>query len=126
MSGTYGGRDLGYRSASMRSLIVISALGTGILANTGALLFGAAQLSLLKRIAAGQTPSPGAAEANDLWQSLVALMQFAVFLGTVVVWLVWIHRAYANLDALGARDTKYSPGWAVGWYVVPFLNFMRP
>jgi Domain of unknown function (DUF4328) len=36
------------------------------------------------------------------------------FVLTGIVFLMWIHRAYSNLPALGARNLETSPGWAVG------------
>jgi Domain of unknown function (DUF4328) len=39
---------------------------------------------------------------------------------------VWIHRAYSNLYLFGAQGLRYSPGWAVGGWFVPFLNLVRP
>ena len=58
--------------------------------------------------------------------SLLASTGFLVWLGTATAVLMWVHRAYRNLPALGARDMAYSPGWAVGWWFIPFLNLVRP
>jgi len=38
----------------------------------------------------------------------------------------WIYRVAGNVRALGARGLDDSPGWAVGWYAVPFMNLVRP
>jgi hypothetical protein len=38
----------------------------------------------------------------------------------------WIYRVACNVRALGARGLDDSPGWAVGWYAVPFMNLVRP
>ena len=48
----------------------------------------------------------------------------AVYL--MVGFLVWLHRAWTNLLALGREPLPYSPGWAVGAWLVPFLNLVRP
>jgi hypothetical protein len=53
-------------------------------------------------------------------------VQLVGILVTGLVWVIWQHRAQANLRALGASDVKYSPGWAVGWWFVPFANFVMP
>jgi hypothetical protein len=42
------------------------------------------------------------------------------------VFLVWLHRAYSNLPALGSLLSTYTPGWAVGWWFVPFANLVQP
>lgn len=43
----------------------------------------------------------------------------------VVLWLMWQHRAQSNLR-LRRPDARYSPGWAVGWWFIPFANFVMP
>ncbi len=52
----------------------------------------------------------------------------AVLVGVVaaVVALIWLFRVHENLPALGARNLKYTPLWAVGWWFIPFAHFVRP
>jgi hypothetical protein len=57
---------------------------------------------------------------------LIRLALFLVVSLTAVSFLAWIYRAHKNLRALGATDLKYSPGWAIGWFFIPFLNLVRP
>jgi hypothetical protein len=66
------------------------------------------------------------AEANDARQRIVAMAHLFVYIVTAVAFLRWIHRANANVRALGAQGLRFTPGWAVGWYFVPFLNLVRP
>jgi heme/copper-type cytochrome/quinol oxidase subunit 2 len=49
-----------------------------------------------------------------------------VIVAAGIVWLIWQYRAHANLRALGASELKYSPGWAVGWWFIPFANIVVP
>ena len=55
-----------------------------------------------------------------LW--LPSLLSWAV----IVLWLIWQHGSTANLRARGYRDLKISPGWAVGWWFIPFANYVMP
>lgn len=64
-------------------------------------------------------------DAAELTLGLVALAQLFVYLATIVVFIVWLHRAYKNLPAFGVQ-TEHSPGWAIGGWFVPFLNLVRP
>ncbi len=57
---------------------------------------------------------------------LPTLAKLLLYFATVVVFCVWIHRAHKNLQALRVQHLQYSPGWAVGYYFVPFLNLVRP
>lgn len=60
--------------------------------------------------------------ANDLVSTPLA----CVTLATVILAVVWIYRAAANLRGIGASDLMINPGWAVGWYFVPIANFWKP
>ena len=60
---------------------------------------------------------------------VLALIVVGVLLLTLVagiVYLMWLHRAYQNLPALGVMKLDSSPGWAVGHYFIPILNLFRP
>jgi hypothetical protein len=37
----------------------------------------------------------------------------------------WIYRASVNAHAI-TDDMTITPGWAVGWYFVPFANLFKP
>lgn len=47
-------------------------------------------------------------------------------LAVAVMWLIWQHRAQTNLWARGVRGLRFTPGWVVGWWFVPFANFVQP
>jgi heme/copper-type cytochrome/quinol oxidase subunit 2 len=49
-----------------------------------------------------------------------------LLVAAIVVWCVWQFRAQSNVRALGAANLRYSPGWAVGWWFVPFANIVMP
>jgi hypothetical protein len=49
-----------------------------------------------------------------------------LFLVSVVLVAMWIHRAHANLIEVGNEGLEFTPGWAVGWYFVPFANLVKP
>lgn len=66
------------------------------------------------------------AAANDSRQQTIGLLYMGVFIATGVVFLKWIHRANLNCRGFGATGMKFSPGWAIGCYFVPFLNLFRP
>jgi hypothetical protein len=57
---------------------------------------------------------------------LLGRLDLTIFLGTAVAFLLWFHRVAANLPALGIRDARWPPGWAVAWWFVPVMSFFRP
>jgi len=87
-----------------------------------ALLSSFAQL----RLANGEVIAPEAAQANDARQTFLSFVVLGVFLATSVVFGKWIYRANLNCRGFGANGMQYTPGWAVGFYFVPILNFVRP
>ena len=54
------------------------------------------------------------------------LAQALVWIAAATAFLLWMHRAYRNLPALGAEGLGYSPRWAVGAFLVPILNLVHP
>lgn len=66
------------------------------------------------------------AEANDVRQGLLGLSYIIVFVVTAIAFLKWVYRANLNSRGFGAEDMRFSPGWSVGYYFIPFLNFVRP
>ena len=69
--------------------------------------------------------SPEVADAHDRVGTMFELL-FVVCIPTVILFLVWVHRASANLRFLGALGQRFSPGWAVGWWFIPLMNLSRP
>jgi hypothetical protein len=65
-------------------------------------------------------------ERSDDHFAIIGLPQTAVGIATIVLFLVWFHRAYKNLPALGARRLRWTAGWSIGAWFVPFLNLVRP
>jgi hypothetical protein len=45
---------------------------------------------------------------------------------TIIVFLAWVFRAHKNLYALKVRGLEFTPGWAVGLWFIPFVNFVKP
>jgi len=90
-----------------------------------AALMLAADLAQLAYIHAGDF-SDVAADRNDFFQGVAAFIYLIVFIATAVVFLKWIYRACLNCHGFGAEGMQFTPGWAVGWYFVPIMNWFRP
>jgi hypothetical protein len=56
------------------------------------------------------------------------LATLGTFLASIIAVCLWTHRACANAHALAGDwvAPSVTPGWAVGWYFVPFANLVRP
>ncbi len=80
----------------------------------------------LQGLSSGEPPDEAAAEVIDSRQATVGILQVVLFVGCGIAFLMWFHGAHKNLKAGGIEGLRYSPGWAVGGFFVPFLNLVRP
>jgi len=55
-----------------------------------------------------------------------AMLNLLVLIAGGITFLVWTYWAATNVRGLGAQGLKITPGWAVGWYFVPFANLVMP
>ncbi|HOD66218.1 MAG TPA: DUF4328 domain-containing protein [candidate division Zixibacteria bacterium] len=55
-----------------------------------------------------------------------ALFLIAATVTTVVLFLMWIHRAYRVLEVNKVAGLKATAGWAVGWWFIPIANLVKP
>ena len=58
--------------------------------------------------------------------AVIMLSTSLVFVVSIILVAMWIHRAHANLHEAGLPGLQTSPGWAVGWYFVPIANLFKP
>ncbi|WP_162910622.1 DUF4328 domain-containing protein [Hymenobacter oligotrophus] len=98
-----------------------------VVATVAALVSSGLQYRLLQHALAGIEILPAAADANDDRQQLVGGLQLVLTLLAFIGFISWFARAYDNLRRIpGAPEPAYSPGWAVGAWLVPILNLWRP
>lgn len=115
-----------FRDLSTRGAWAVGALALAVAVDAVALLSDLAEYSLLDRVSRGLSVSFAEAAANDERQAQLGLAQAAAAIFTGIVFIVWFHAAYANLKALGATNTRFGTGWAIGGWFVPILNLWRP
>jgi len=92
---------------------------------------GVAVISMLSDFGQMSLASSGnittaAAESNDARQGMIGLLYLGVFIATGIIFLKWIHRANLNCRGFGASTMKFTSGWSIGYYFIPFLNLVRP
>ncbi len=63
---------------------------------------------------------------NDPMQAAIGGLQLLDFLASGLAFLLWLHTAHRNLTALAVRDLKFTPGRAVGGFLVPLVNLVMP
>lgn len=110
------------RTRARWTMVFLSVILIGSLASAGASWM---HLGVLQKTLDGDFHQ-SEIDASNLREGLIALVLLVANIGTIVSFLMWFHRAHRNLPALGAAEPRFSPGWAVGWWFIPFMNLFRP
>ena len=112
-------------SLERRALWVTFALLAVIVVDVVALWADALEIRLIDRVLDGEHVAISTLDSDDVRQGVVGMVELAVFLVAVVLFLRWFHRAYANLPSLRS-ERRFKGGWAIGAWFVPILNLWRP
>lgn len=113
-----------YRSPRSLGLVVTAIFGLQLLCFAAYVLFGFGALILPEWVV--DLDEGGTLSVFVIAIGLISLLEIALLLAGIVVFLVWVHRTYSNLSPLRARDLNHSPGWAVGWWFIPIANLFKP
>lgn len=74
----------------------------------------------------GTDPSETYLLESDGLNAVAGLVQMGLAVALVVTFLMWVYRANKNLRALSGETLRFTPGWCVGWYFIPFANLFKP
>ena len=109
-----------YRPLAHRSAWALAAVSVAML---GALLMLAAVLAV---VLTGETLNRAPQPLFGAWAAGYAIYAMGGLVAGPVAVAIWMHRAYRNLPALGARAPQWSPGWAAAGWFVPLANLVMP
>jgi hypothetical protein len=115
-----------FRRASTRAKWTVALLVVAALWAIGPIATGAHHLALAQRARRGEIV--GLRVAQDSEDNLTATvgitLVFVLLAGCT--WMLWQFRAQQNLRAFGVGDLRWSPGWAVGAWLIPYANYGLP
>lgn len=117
-----------YISTHKRALIVRILLMAGIALSVISLVFSILQY-VFPELIDFEAETPGVATiAVALLVTGLALLEIAVYIATIVLFLMWLYRSFENLPAFGVprNSIKHSPGWAAGSFFIPFVSLIVP
>lgn len=106
--------------------VVAALMSLGIVAAFADLVYDIHLLGLFNEAVDGDSSAIRALDRAAETSVALKYANGAVLFVTAVIFLIWVYRAHANVRALGFGELKFTPGWAVGWWFVPFFNLVQP
>lgn len=68
---------------------------------------------------------PRLADAEEVAEAVLAVFSLAALV-TGILAVIWWYQAYRVVEASGTTGRKWSSGWAVGGWFIPFANLIIP
>lgn len=62
----------------------------------------------------------------DSTSAIIFVGQLVALIAVLYLLVSFVHRASRNLRPLKSEGQKFTPGWAVGWMLIPIANFWQP
>ena len=118
-----------YRSPRKRAWVVTFVLGLFGLVLVGSVVSSLMESQLIRAVQAGETITMAEALRNDFRQTLVGALYLVMGVVAAIVFLFWIHRVSWNIRHLRLSSealARYTPGWAIGWWFIPFMSLWKP
>ena len=115
-----------FRSGDGIARVIVALLGLSSLLALVMIAFRLDEQGLLARMANLEFVSEEEVTRSDGRVAAVAVVQVLTLVVTGIAWLIWQHRGQANLVAARVSGLRFTPGWAVGWWFVPFANLVKP
>jgi len=97
-------------------LACVSFLHSGI-----SLYYSISDRSLLRQMASGVLFPD-----YESRQLVIGIISIVTGLLWVVIFGLWLYKANKSLREMGVQGLQYGPGWGIGGFLVPFLQFVRP
>ncbi len=111
---------------SKRAKILLTVFGVLIVLNSVGLLIGYNEMQILKKAQIGEYVSEEAENLSELLQGIIGLVQFGLYISSVVVFLNWFRRAYGNLHRADITYINHRETMAVWAWFIPIVSFYRP
>jgi len=99
-------------------------IGVAIAASALRIVGALARRLELVRVRDGEFVSDARMNQLDDWVHATAVITLLGLVAGAACFIPWFHRAYKNL--MTWHTTRFSSGWAIGAWFVPFLNLVRP
>lgn len=115
----------GYRSSGLRARVAVVLLGVAVAADVVGTLLDLQGVGMVDAAEAGTLLEADAVDFDNL-NATVAMVQLVLYVASAVGVLAWLSRVVENVPPLTGRTPRRSPRAAIGWWFVPFANYVVP
>jgi hypothetical protein len=116
-----------FKDASTLTFLVRLCLAAEIFMSAAGIFNALWQRNVFLQAAAGSMSADNVYTEMGLPSLLLPLLQLPVMIASTVFIAMWIYRSAHNIRSIvGARQMAFTPGWAVGWFFIPFANLWKP
>ena len=114
-----------FRSSRTRAMVAMVAIAAAGLLDVASIVHLTGFSQLADDVVSG---AAGSAEATafDATTAGIGGSFVLALIVSGIAYLAWLSRAVENAPALGAGTPRHSPRGAIGWWFVPFANFVVP
>lgn len=113
-------------SLRVPSIVVIASLAAILVTALLAAASDAMTIRYLRDVLDGAPVAQERAELSSFMSAVTRLMKLGARLLCLIVFLFWFYRAQDNLVQSQLRGVRYTGGWTIAGFFIPFLNLVRP
>jgi hypothetical protein len=114
-----------FAATSTRATWTVALVGLATALTLVTAVLWATHIGTLRGLRNNTVSGSSAQASEDRAAGLETTLLFVIlFAGTA--WLMWQHRAQSNMRALGTQGLRFTPGWVVGWWLIPVANLALP
>lgn len=115
-----------FRSVSKLSkwLIWIYIISIGLLA--ASIAWGFVYADLINRIIGGEFITETEIIDTESIYGAIGGAVFILYILAMILFFIWIYRTHKNLPYLNVEGLRFTPGWSVGYFFIPFVSLFRP
>ena len=115
-----------YVSAHKRAQIVVALFLAGITLDLIVIFSDFIKVVMLSNMSGDSTLTENQVFGIEVQEAITGILKLVVYILSAIFFLMWLHRAYKNLRALGAPRTEHTPGFAVGSFFIPIISLFIP
>lgn len=97
-----------------------------IILTAGAIASGYAYADLINRIISGEFITEAEIATTEFTYGAIGVPQIVLYYFVIILFFIWIYRTHKNLPYLNVEGLRFTPGWSVGYFFVPFMSLFRP